>query len=84
MTLCLLFFLALCFFTVLSCEENFDCTNGACLPQLYRCDGRFDCGNRFDEDILECTGLLFSVYIDTLSSVVVYIDSRADLGCTGQ
>ncbi|KAJ8043689.1 Latent-transforming growth factor beta-binding protein 4 [Holothuria leucospilota] len=40
---------------VWSCDENFDCTNGACLPQLYRCDGPPNCGNYFDEDVSVCT-----------------------------
>ena len=37
------------------CQSNeFQCDNGACIPQTYTCDGYDDCGDYSDEHSSQC------------------------------
>lgn len=35
-------------------SHHFQCSDGHCISKLWRCDGKVDCPDRSDEDLVHC------------------------------
>ena len=72
------------FAAVRTCKSNhFQCTNGRCIPQIWRCDYDDDCGDRSDEQPVEtcrkhpCQSVTFCHSITFCHSVTVITLSQS-------
>ena len=52
------------YFSAKSClPSQFNCTNGRCIPESWRCDKEDDCGDKSDEDGCSCKFQVFNLYL---------------------
>ena len=56
------------------CPANhFQCDNGLCIHEHWLCDGDDDCGDRSDEDSLDCCKNTFYYKNKTMALLILFI-----------